>query len=71
MLVWFTKSSITQFHASALFLFQRSYIKRAISTKKNLTKIFRITNLLFLRKMVTDKVGLLSENDPYAISIYI
>ncbi len=71
MLVWFTESSIFQFHATEQFLFKRSYIKHAPSAKKkkkkkkNSTKTFQITNWLFLRKMVTDKWGLLLENDPY------
>ncbi len=38
-------------------VFERPYIKRAISTKKKLTKMFQIINLLFLRKMIIDKVG--------------
>ncbi len=54
MFVALAKFSITQFNASELFLFERPY---AISTQKISTKMFQITNLLFLRKMVTDKVG--------------
>ncbi len=34
MLVWFTKSSVTQFNASELFLFERPYIKVPFMQKK-------------------------------------
>ncbi len=38
--VWFTKSNITQLNVPELFLFEKPYIKPAISTKKNREKGF-------------------------------
>ncbi len=56
MLVWFTKSSVTQFHSSELFYLKDHILNVSFPQKKNPQKV-QTANLLFLRKVVTDKVA--------------